>query len=345
MKGNCNDHRTGAAKYHLHEGIVEDRAKGTCPVQQALTKIRIVRVRAEGQNINGRVECSGIIYWQTVFYGIFNLAAENFLRIVPFGIPWRRQSDVSHSACDIAPYRHQQVMVLAVGLEDSISPHWYPLELNLLSGDIFVGRYVGVAEAVVDRDVDCKQGYGYGDDPVPRGPRRGGPQRVPAAARVQEAARVRVGRQCVIRQERQDADDAGARARLNDQRANTIADIAAVLGGLGKGNKIVVAAATEGESASASATEEGGAETQTIAPVTTAEGKTLLPATVFWADRLDRNYAKKWTKNVRHELFEEAVLQKIAISDGSEDGELQRAPAELAAEQELQGGAEQSQRL
>ncbi|KAI0110484.1 transcriptional regulation of mitochondrial recombination-domain-containing protein [Nemania sp. FL0031] len=129
---------------------------------------------------------------------------------------------------------------------------------------------------------------------------------------------------------------------LNDQRANTIADMAAVLGGLGKGNRILlgdvappVAAALTGEESELTAMDEG---------------KALVRATVWWADALDRNYAKKWTKNVQHELFEEAVLEPITArvtgrSVGGEAGEAQSVPAELVAEQELTNGAEQSQKL
>ncbi|KAI8949962.1 transcriptional regulation of mitochondrial recombination-domain-containing protein [Xylaria longipes] len=118
--------------------------------------------------------------------------------------------------------------------------------------------------------------------------------------------------------------------RLNDQRANTIADMAAVLGGLGKGNKIVVAdAAGEGQ------------QTESAAPVAVDEGKALLQATVWWFNELDKKYAYKWTKNVKHELFEEAM----AVPKEIEEGESQSAPAELAAEQELTKEAEQSQRL
>lgn len=148
--------------------------------------------------------------------------------------------------------------------------------------------------------------------------------------------------------------------RLNDQRANTIADMAAVLGGLGKGNRIVVEsdpAAAAAAAAPATAAEGKGdgegatataAAAATAAPVLNEEGKTLLPATVWWANGLDRNYAKKWTKNVRHELFEQAVLERLQSSqereaEEGEGGESQSVPAELAAEQELTKGAEQSQ--
>ncbi|KAK5627710.1 hypothetical protein RRF57_003425 [Xylaria bambusicola] len=107
--------------------------------------------------------------------------------------------------------------------------------------------------------------------------------------------------------------------RLNDQRANTIADMAAVLGGLGKGNKIVVGDAAEGTSAS----------TITAPTVTEDDGKTLVQATVWWADGLDQNYAEKWTKNVTHHLFENAILVPTTYNTGSIAAE---APAETPAE-------------
>ncbi|KAI1752284.1 transcriptional regulation of mitochondrial recombination-domain-containing protein [Xylaria castorea] len=129
--------------------------------------------------------------------------------------------------------------------------------------------------------------------------------------------------------------------RLNDQRANTIADMAAVLGGLGKGNKIVVTESAE----SADGTDEAGeGRAENAAPVVVDEGKALLQATVWWANVLDKNYAQKWTKNVQHELFEEAVLEP---RESAKD-EPQSAPAEvaeLAAEQELTKSDEQSQKL
>ncbi|KAJ8124147.1 hypothetical protein O1611_g9429 [Lasiodiplodia mahajangana] len=68
------------------------------------------------------------------------------------------------------------------------------------------------------------------------------------------------------------------------------------------------------------------------------EGKTLVRATVWWADALDRNHAKKWTKNVQHELFDEAVLEPITARE-AEGGESQSVPAELVAEKELTANA------
>lgn len=65
---------------------------------------------------------------------------------------------------------------------------------------------------------------------------------------------------------------------LNDQKANAIADIAAVLGGAGRGNKIWVG---EGPEEQAS--------------------KKLAEATIYWDNDLDRAHARVWSSNVMHE--------------------------------------------
>lgn len=63
---------------------------------------------------------------------------------------------------------------------------------------------------------------------------------------------------------------------LNAQKANSIADIAAVLSGQGRGNKV------------------------------TADGaKDLVPVTVNWANDQDKGFAESWSTNVTHGLFEE----------------------------------------
>ena len=67
---------------------------------------------------------------------------------------------------------------------------------------------------------------------------------------------------------------------INRQRLNSIADMAAVLSGQGKGNE--VKAVTEGE-----------------------EAESLMSVTISWANDQDREYAQKWTENVTHEVFEE----------------------------------------
>lgn len=67
---------------------------------------------------------------------------------------------------------------------------------------------------------------------------------------------------------------------LNAQKPNSIADIATVLSGAGRGNKIVLSEDAEG-----------------------AEKK-LLDVKVSWANDQDKEYAQEWSGNVTHELFE-----------------------------------------
>lgn len=70
---------------------------------------------------------------------------------------------------------------------------------------------------------------------------------------------------------------------LNAQKKNAIADMAAVLAGRGRGNKIVTAEA------------EGGGD------------KELVDVTVSWANDQDKKFAESWSKNVTHSLLEDAT--------------------------------------
>jgi len=71
---------------------------------------------------------------------------------------------------------------------------------------------------------------------------------------------------------------------LNAQKANSVADMAAVLGGAGSGNRIWVTDETvkagEGDEAS----------------------QTLAPATVYWANEFDAELAREWPANVSHQV-------------------------------------------
>lgn len=69
---------------------------------------------------------------------------------------------------------------------------------------------------------------------------------------------------------------------LNAQKANSVADIAAVLAGAGPGNKI---------------------------KETTKHGTdVLMSVTVNWTDVQDMGYAELWSENVTHTLLEEEAL-------------------------------------
>ncbi|KAK8026854.1 hypothetical protein PG991_003910 [Apiospora marii] len=85
------------------------------------------------------------------------------------------------------------------------------------------------------------------------------------------------------------------------QKPNAIADVAAVLSGLGKGNKMWQPA------------KEG---IETVAEVSRTDEKTgevasLLKTQVWWVDPLDKNYAQTWSPNVSHYAFKEGSFQPV----------------------------------
>ncbi|KAF6839787.1 hypothetical protein CPLU01_01659 [Colletotrichum plurivorum] len=101
---------------------------------------------------------------------------------------------------------------------------------------------------------------------------------------------------------------------LNNQYANTVADIAAVLGGVGYRNSMICAAEnceytvprpkkgkTEGKEAEKAWEEE-------LPQVIRGQRAMLLPAKVHWANDRDQHYAAKWTPNVKHELLPDATI-------------------------------------
>ncbi|OLN87822.1 hypothetical protein CCHL11_00530 [Colletotrichum chlorophyti] len=125
---------------------------------------------------------------------------------------------------------------------------------------------------------------------------------------------------------------------LNDQRANSIADMAAVLSGAGRGNRLFVSArektelleqgkplvgvkwaklkeasearfAAKSAGATAAAAAKGGADENVR--------DELLPATIFWVNETDRNFAEKWSDNVTHDLFEH-VKEQLAKREFAE---------------------------
>ncbi|ETS80455.1 hypothetical protein PFICI_07984 [Pestalotiopsis fici W106-1] len=112
--------------------------------------------------------------------------------------------------------------------------------------------------------------------------------------------------------------------RLNTaQKPNAIADMAAVLGGLGRGNKMwlpVVEGVTDlVETSGATRTNEESGSTEA-----------LLRTTVFWADKLDKNFAQEWPANVSHYELSEAV--GVPVTGTEEVTEI--APEELLASEE-----------
>ncbi|KAK3898625.1 transcriptional regulation of mitochondrial recombination-domain-containing protein [Staphylotrichum tortipilum] len=147
---------------------------------------------------------------------------------------------------------------------------------------------------------------------------------------------------------------------LNDQHGNTVADLAAVLGGSGKGNLIVEGREKElrwvkwtdkngkavggelkllkpkkkegEETAVAAAGEEGKLKEGEAAK---PEPLKLQPATVYWANEQDRFYAREWTDNVTHVL---GLPIKEAAENALRDEEWE-ANAEARSAAEAQGKA------
>ncbi len=105
---------------------------------------------------------------------------------------------------------------------------------------------------------------------------------------------------------------------LNDQRGNFVADLAAVLSGVGKGNLVRVTSETPKK-------EEG------VVEVKGGEGKgkvALHQATVYWANEQDKYYAEEWTENVSHVVG----LPEKAPKEGEEVVEAAAEPVEAAPE-------------
>lgn len=79
---------------------------------------------------------------------------------------------------------------------------------------------------------------------------------------------------------------------LNRQKKNTIADMAAILAGQGRGNLVLKEKGNNGD---------------------------LVPVTVSWANDYDQNYAREWSTNVVHELMsEESKASEIEVDSISE---------------------------
>ncbi|KAI0840591.1 transcriptional regulation of mitochondrial recombination-domain-containing protein [Hypoxylon sp. FL0890] len=126
--------------------------------------------------------------------------------------------------------------------------------------------------------------------------------------------------------------------KLNDQKANTIADMAAILGGRGKGNKIWMPVTENPEElANLEAADEKNVKRDEKG------ARALVKAEVWWVDDQDRNFATEWPSNVTHHRFDEAAVQELGVEDDA-DGESQSVPTELVAEEQLQKDLEADQK-
>lgn len=105
---------------------------------------------------------------------------------------------------------------------------------------------------------------------------------------------------------------------LNAQKTNAIADMAVVLAGAGRGNRMVTSEAKEGS-------------------------PELLGVTVEWANDQDREYAEDWSANVSHKLFENFEYSTVeeptietpaeATTEATTDAEGTQPKAEAQSEQ------------
>lgn len=95
--------------------------------------------------------------------------------------------------------------------------------------------------------------------------------------------------------------------KILEQKANAVADLAAVLGGVGKSNKVKAEAQGEG-----------------------GEGE-LCEATVYWANGLDRHHAVEWTRNVKHGLLPNGVDWSVEPGELTPSKEYTLLPEEPSA--------------
>ncbi|KAI0115119.1 transcriptional regulation of mitochondrial recombination-domain-containing protein [Daldinia grandis] len=95
-------------------------------------------------------------------------------------------------------------------------------------------------------------------------------------------------------------------SKLNDQKTNVVADMAAVLGGLGKGNQIWMPVSQDPKIlANLEAGDEKNLKKENDVV------KALVKAQVWWFDDEDRNFAKSWPPNVTHHRLYDATLEEM----------------------------------
>ena len=115
---------------------------------------------------------------------------------------------------------------------------------------------------------------------------------------------------------------------LNDQRGNFVADLAAVLSGVGKGNR--VSFWQGGETAEVVERPQKG---DGVAEVKREEGRRkfmLHQATVYWANEQDKYYAEEWTENVSHVVGLPERAPRVVVEAAAES--VEAAPEAAKAE-------------
>ncbi|KAK4249611.1 transcriptional regulation of mitochondrial recombination-domain-containing protein [Corynascus novoguineensis] len=111
---------------------------------------------------------------------------------------------------------------------------------------------------------------------------------------------------------------------LNDQRGIFVADLAAVLAGRGKGNRMVIGSPTTAHQTEG--VQAGGGQEVQEKEVSPTPAGSLHAATVYWANEQDKYYAREWSDNVTHVVgLPEKGIKKTA-EPVTEDGEAAEAP-------------------
>lgn len=91
--------------------------------------------------------------------------------------------------------------------------------------------------------------------------------------------------------------------KIHEQLPNAVADMAAVLSGIGKSNKMWLEAPPTKEAA----TEAGDAAGEgSESAAETSEGK-LCQATIFWSNGIFKHHARDWTPNVIHGAMDDTM--------------------------------------
>ncbi|KAK4233187.1 transcriptional regulation of mitochondrial recombination-domain-containing protein [Achaetomium macrosporum] len=120
---------------------------------------------------------------------------------------------------------------------------------------------------------------------------------------------------------------------LNDQRGNAVADLAHVLAGRGKGNKVVVTEEDEEQGKKGRGNKKGqkiplDGVVEVKKDGEAAEKVKLHQATVYWANEQDKYFAQEWTENVNHVVG----LPEKGTNKGEEVVEPAASETEAAAE-------------
>lgn len=106
---------------------------------------------------------------------------------------------------------------------------------------------------------------------------------------------------------------------IHDQRANSIADMAAVLAGAGQGSRLWINAEEKKQLEKGEEELRGKRWTNLGPKKHDDDGRTMLcEATVYWVDEADKNFAEKWSENVAHEVLEETEEEITDVEVGED---------------------------